>query len=163
MTQVSVTMGTRLSTTLEKIVTSTALYRSAVTYLALGLAAGLYYRTLTHAQDFEGTTVLGLAHTHFLALGFMISLILLLLVRTVTIPADRVSRSVMWTYHAGMALTAGMLVFKGTGEVLGWWVDRPMWAGISGTGHILLTVAFALAMISLGRGLKASPRVSTAA
>ena len=137
--------------------TTTALYRSAVAYLALGLAAGLYYRTLTHSQEFDRTTVLGLAHTHLLALGFLISLILLLLIRTVAIPADRVSGAAAWTYHAGMALTAGMLLVKGTGEVLGWWVDRPMWAGISGTGHILLTVAFALAMIALGRGLKATP------
>ncbi len=44
--------------------TTKALYRSAVAYLALGLGAGLYYRTLTHSQDFDGTTVLGLAHTH---------------------------------------------------------------------------------------------------
>ncbi len=140
--------------------TTTALYRSAVAYLALGLAAGLYYRTLTHSQEFDRTTVLGLAHTHLLALGFLISLILLLLTRTVAIPADRVSGAVTWTYHAGMALTAGMLLIKGTGEVLGWWVDRPMCAGISGTGHILLTVAFTLAMIALGRGLKATPRSS---
>ncbi|HMT90780.1 MAG TPA: DUF2871 family protein, partial [Dermatophilaceae bacterium] len=54
-------------------------------------------------------------------------------------------------------LTAGMFLVKGTGEVLGWWVDRPMWAGISGTGHILLTVAFALVMISLGRALRSTP------
>ncbi len=157
MTLVSVKMVTYLSTKLEMIVTSTALYRSAVAYLALGLAAGLYYRTLTHSQDFDGVTVLSLAHTHFLALGFLLSLILLLLVRTVSMPATGMTRAAAWTYHTGMALTAGMFLFKGTGEVLGWWVDRPMWAGISGTGHILLTVAFALVMISLGRALRSTP------
>ena len=140
-----------------------SLYRSAAVYLAAGLTSGLYYRTLTHSQGFEGTTVLGLAHTHFLALGFIVSLALLALAHTTGLSAQRWSRPAMWTYHAGMVLTAGMLLVKGTGEVLGWWVDRPMFAGISGMGHILLTVAFAMVMVALRRALVATPTAAVEA
>ena len=147
-------MSTKLK---EYAVSPLSLYRSAVVYLASGLAAGLYYRTLTHSQNFEGTTVLGLAHTHFLALGFIVSLALLALARTTGLAGQRWMRPAMWTYHAGIVLTAGMLVVKGTGQVLGWWVDRPMYAGISGMGHILLTVALAMVMVALRRALMTTP------
>ena len=46
---------------------------------------------------------------------------------------------------------------KGTGQVLGWWVDRPMYAGISGMGHIFLTVALAMVMVALRRALVTTP------
>ena len=41
--------------------------------------------------------------------------------------------------------------------MLGWWVDRPMYAGISGMGHILLTVALAMVMVALRRALVTTP------
>lgn len=44
------------------------LYYSAALYTVLGLAAGLYYRELTKAQDFVGDTQLSVVHTHLLAL-----------------------------------------------------------------------------------------------
>lgn len=58
-----------------------ALYRAAIFYLVLGLVAGLFYREFTKLQDFpEGEyTQLSVAHTHLLALGFMLFLIFLAL------------------------------------------------------------------------------------
>jgi len=133
-----------------------ALYRSAAAYLGLGLAAGLYYRTLTHAQGFEGQTVLSLAHTHLLALGFLLSLALLALAATTGLHRQRFFRPALLTYHAGMAITTGFMIVKGTFEVLGSWTDRPMFNGISGTGHILLTVALTLVMLALRAAVRAT-------
>ena len=47
----------------------------------LGIGAGVFYREFTRANDFpEGEfTQLSVAHTHLLALGFMMSLIFLVL------------------------------------------------------------------------------------
>ena len=45
---------------------------------------------------------------------------------------------------------------EGTFEVLGSWTDRPMFNGISGTGHILLTVALTLVMLALRAAAAAS-------
>ena len=119
------------------------LYRSAIGYLGLGLASGLYYRELTRTMRFEGVTQLAVVHTHLLALGFLVSLVLLSLVKAFALDGPLLRRGLL-AYHAGMALTAGMMLVKGTFEVLGSWTDRPMYAGIAGLGHILLTVALAV-------------------
>ncbi len=126
------------------------LYRSAIGYLGLGLASGLYYRELTRTMRFEGVTQLAVVHTHLLALGFLVSLVLLSLVKAFALDGPLLRRGLL-AYHAGMALTAGMMLVKGTFEVLGSWTDRPMYAGIAGLGHILLTVALAVILVALRR------------
>ena len=63
------------------------LYYSAVLYTLLGLAAGLYYRELTKAQDFVGDSQLSVVHTHLLALGMLFFLVVLALERYSTCPA----------------------------------------------------------------------------
>ena len=65
----------------------TALFRAATAYLILGLAAGLYYRGFTKANDFPAGefTQLSATHTHLLALGFMMFLIFLALDRPTTL------------------------------------------------------------------------------
>lgn len=55
------------------------LYYSAALYTVLGLAAGLYYRELTRAQDFVGDTQLSVVHTHLLAFGMLFFLVILAL------------------------------------------------------------------------------------
>lgn len=51
------------------------LYVAALTYMILGLIAGLYYRELTKAYDFTGDSQLSVVHTHLLALGMLFFLI----------------------------------------------------------------------------------------
>lgn len=132
-----------------------SIYRSAVAYLGLGLVAGLYYRELTRSQGFEGATQLGLVHTHLLTLGFLVSLVLLAVTRVFDLDRRLLRRGLL-AYHAGMLLTAGMMLVKGTFEVLGSWTDRPMYAGIAGLGHILLTVALTVVLVALGRAVRSS-------
>jgi hypothetical protein len=56
------------------------LYRSAAVWTAAGLAGGLFYREFTKAHDVEGGTQLALVHTHALALGTTVLLVLMALV-----------------------------------------------------------------------------------
>ena len=58
-----------------------ALYWASIFYLVLGLGAGVFYREFTRANDFPAGefTQLSVVHTHLLALGFMMSLIFLVL------------------------------------------------------------------------------------
>lgn len=56
------------------------IYRSAAVWTAIGLVGGLYYRELTEANDVAGGTQLALLHTHALALGTTVLLVLLFLV-----------------------------------------------------------------------------------
>ena len=55
--------------------------RASIFYLVLGLGVSVFYREFTWANDFPAAefTQLSVAHTHLLALGFMMSLIFLVL------------------------------------------------------------------------------------
>jgi hypothetical protein len=135
------------------------LYVAIVAYTVLGLAGGLFYRELTKAHDFTGFTQLSVVHTHFLTLGTIVLLIVLLLEKVFTLSASRWFSPFFWTYNAGLLVTAGMMVFIGTRSVLGHSAESGMINGIAGLGHILLTVALAFFLAALYRGVFHTGRV----
>ena len=129
---------------------------AASAYAALGLLAGLLYRTVTHRGDFTGFTQLSVAHTHALALGTIILLVALALTKLFALDADRRLRWFLLFWNAGLALTFTMMLVKGSLQVLGaTFADSPMIAGISGLGHMILTGSFVLFFLILRRALKA--------
>ncbi|UKD56048.1 DUF2871 domain-containing protein [Amycolatopsis sp. FU40] len=124
------------------------IYWAAAIYTILGLLGGLYYRELTKAKDFTGDTQLSIVHTHLLALGTLVFLIVLVLDKVFTLSATRSFAPFFWIYHAGMLVTVGGMVVHGTLTVLGKESGAAI-AGIAGLGHILLTVAFVLLFVGL--------------
>lgn len=135
------------------------LYFAAVFYTILGLAGGLFYRTLTHANDFTSDTQLAVVHTHFLVLGMFFFLILILIEKAFTISNSKVFNWFFWVYNVGLIWTGGFLTFNGTNTVLGNTTGAAI-AGISGMGHIILTVALVLFFICLYPSLFNKPEVS---
>ena len=134
-----------------------SLYRSAAAWTAIGLASGLFYRDFTKARDFVGTTQLSIVHTHALALGMTVMLVLLALAKAFELSGDRRFGWAVRTWNVGLAITVGSLLTKGTMQVLGSAsADSPAIAGISGLGHITLTVAAGLLFHSLGRAVRAA-------
>jgi hypothetical protein len=129
------------------------LYFAVLTYTVLGLAGGLYFRELTKSHDFTGFTQLSVVHTHFLTLGTIVLLIVLLLEKVFTLSASRWFTPFFWTYNAGLIVTAGMMILIGTRTVLGHTAENSMIDGIAGLGHILLTVALAFFLAALYRGI----------
>ncbi|HPB71753.1 MAG TPA: DUF2871 domain-containing protein [Phycicoccus sp.] len=139
------------------------LTRLAAFWTAIGLLSGLTYRELTRSQGFEGKTQLAFVHTHTLALGTLMLLILLLLNRAFDLAADRRFRWALWTWNAGLAITATMLAIKGTLQVLGSTAaNSKALAGIAGTGHITLSVAFVFLFVVLMARVKATSAEPTA-
>lgn len=135
-----------------------SLFRMAAAWTAVGLAGGLGYRELTRTTGFTGTTQLAVVHTHALVLGAVLGLILLALQRLYTLSADRRFTWFLLLWNIGLALTATGLAVKGTLQVLGSAAaDSPGLAGLSGMGHILLAVAFALVFLVLGRRIRQEP------
>lgn len=131
------------------------LYTSTAVWAAMGLLLGLYYRELTRSLDWTGKTQLATAHTHFLALGLLLGLVLLLLEHAFQLSRTKLFVWLVGLWHAGVLLTAGMQVFKGTLQVLGSEAaTSKAIAGISGMGHILLTATFVLLFIALAKRLK---------
>ncbi|MFI9630728.1 DUF2871 domain-containing protein [Streptomyces sp. NPDC052042] len=129
------------------------LYYSAVLYTVLGLAAGLYYREVTKAHDFTGTTQLAVLHTHLLTLGTLVFLITLALQKTLHLTRGRFFPAFFWTYHAGLLLTTALMAVHGTLTVLGKDTGAAI-SGIAGLGHILLTLALVFFFLCLHHRLR---------
>lgn len=146
------------------------LVRAAAIWTVIGLAGGLYYREMTKFHGLAGSgdlagTQLAVLHTHTLTLGTVMLLVLLALVANYrSLATDRRFRWGVWTWQVGLALTtAGMLVI-GTMQVSSTpGFDSPALAGVSGLGHIVLTVAFVLIFLGLFRAVRTNTADTAAA
>lgn len=133
------------------------LFTASCCYLAAGLLAGVFYREFTKMNDFpEGEfTQLGVAHTHLLALGFMTSLIVLVLEKVFSISrSPKLFAWFIWLYNAGVVVTASMMIWHGSLTVLGK-ESNAMISGIAGLGHISITAGLIILMVALSRALPA--------
>ena len=131
------------------------LYLAAAAWATVGLLGGLYYRTLTHKLGVDGGgTQLAVAHTHALALGATWLLVVMALVRVFGLGEHPRTKAFFVAWNAGLTLSVGAMLVKGTMQVLGHAAaDHPAIAGVSGTGHITMTVAMALLFLGLAQGL----------
>ncbi|WP_296138195.1 DUF2871 domain-containing protein [uncultured Tessaracoccus sp.] len=129
------------------------LWYAASFYAAVGLVSGLVYRTLTAKMTEIPKTQLATTHTHFLALGMMMMLIVLALDAALGIAESRSFGVFFWTYNAGLVITGGVMIWHGLIQLDGG-TGGAMIAGIAGIGHILLTVAVVALMVALARPIK---------
>ena len=140
------------------------LLSSAAVWTGLGLASGLFYREFTRQSGFTGITQLSVAHTHAFALGTTILLVVLALTRAFSLDGDRRLRLFLLFWNGGLALTFGMMLVKGSLQVLGVpFATSPMLAGISGLGHMILAGTFVLLFLILRRALRADAVAPAAA
>ena len=125
-------------------------FSAAFTYMIIGVLAGLFYREFTKANDFpEGEfTQLAVVHTHLLALGFIVMLIVLALDKLFGLSGSRLFSWFFWLYNVGIVLTVGMMIWHGSLTVLGE-ESNAMIAGIAGLGHIALSVSLVLFFLAL--------------
>lgn len=126
------------------------IYYAALSYMIAGLASGLFCREFTKANDFTGDSQLSLVHTHLLALGMLFFLAVLALDKLFNLTGLRMFNVFFWTYNAGLALTAAMMVLSGILTVQGITPSAAI-AGISGLGHTGLTAGLILLFIALGK------------
>lgn len=133
------------------------IYVAAHVYMILGLISGLYYRELTKLNDFTGDTQLSVVHTHILALGMLFFLIVLALEKLFTLTAGKLFTAFFWVYNAGLALTVGLMIVRGTMTVLGHQAG-PALDGISGLGHITITLGLIFFFVNLGKCLPAKKK-----
>lgn len=113
------------------------IYVAALAYMIAGLAAGLFYREYTKAADFEGDTQLSVLHTHLLALGMLVFLIVLALDGVFALSGTRLFTLFFAFYNSGLVLTVAAMTVHGIRDVRG---DDSIAAvsGIAGLGHILI-------------------------
>lgn len=134
------------------------LYYAAAIYLVLGLASGLFYREFTKGRDYtaaDGFTQLSVVHTHLLTLGVIVLLIVLVLDKVVGLSQRKEFLWFFWIYNLGLVVTATAMTVNGVRHVLGEEPSKAL-AGISGSGHMLLTAGLVLLFVALGQRLRTS-------
>ncbi|MEW6948912.1 DUF2871 family protein [Trueperella pyogenes] len=129
------------------------LWLLAATYAGLGLLAGFFYRMMTMNMEVVPATQLSAVHTHLLALGMMVMLIVLALDAALKISGTRSFAIFCWTYNAGVLITAGVMVWHGLIQLDGGQGGGAV-AGIAGIGHILLMVGLISLFVSLSAPVK---------
>lgn len=129
------------------------LFIASFVYLLLGLASGLFYREFTKINGFTAAddfTQLSVVHTHLLTLGVIVLLIVLLLEKAFELSKSRAFGWFFWIYNLGLVVTATGLTVNGMLTVLGIETSKAL-AGISGSGHIILTAGLLLLFLALGK------------
>lgn len=133
------------------------LFYTAFGFGIIGILSGLYYRELTKAHDFtdRSASQLGLVHSHFLVLGFVILLLVLALEKlfSISAAAPKLYTWFFWTWSAGVAITGGMMMVKGSLVVMGADASSAALDGIAGLGHISLTAGFVLLFLAVRKAL----------
>ncbi|WP_426997873.1 DUF2871 domain-containing protein [Pseudarthrobacter sp. N5] len=142
------------------------LFYASFTYAIVGVFSGFYYREFTKANNFTGESQLGLVHTHWLVLGFIVLLVMLGLekVFALSAAAPRLSAWFFWIWNAGVVITGGMMLVKGSMVVAGVDASSKALAGIAGMGHVLLTAGLVLLFLALRKAVvQAMPLAASAA
>ncbi|WP_331742194.1 DUF2871 domain-containing protein (plasmid) [Streptomyces sp. NBC_00876] len=139
-------------------------YYAAHVYMIVGVISGLFYREFTKIKDFTGETQLALMHTHLLALGMIVFLIVLVLDKVFQLSGSKLFTAFFWFYNIGIVISTAMMGVHGILTVLGRDEDNinvsvPLTAGL---GHILLTVGLILLFILLGKRVNEHVKASDA-
>ncbi|MEO6505534.1 MAG: DUF2871 domain-containing protein [Terrimesophilobacter sp.] len=135
------------------------LFYAASAYLVIGLVSGFYYRELTRSNDYtaaDGFTQLSVVHTHVLTLGVIVLLIVLVLEKVFTLSHSKAFNWFFWVYNLGLVVTASTMTVNGTLQVLGREASKAL-VGISGSGHIFLTIAFVLLFVAIFNRIQTQP------
>ena len=132
------------------------LYYSAVTYMALALISGVFFREFTKLNGIYETTTLGKVHGHLFSLGFIVFLMALLFEKTCQITQDDMFQFFFIAYHIGLGITTTAMTVRGVLSVLelkgsielSSGLDASI-SGISGMGHIVLSIGLVLFVLIL--------------
>ncbi|MDM7863136.1 DUF2871 domain-containing protein [Staphylococcus borealis] len=127
-------------------------------YMILGLISGFYYRELTKAHDFTGDTQLSIVHTHTLILGMFMFLILIPLEKVFKLSSYYLFNWFYYVYNISVIVTIGMMVTKGSFQVLGKSFSPEAFAGFAGIGHTGMLAGLLLLFFLIRQAAIKEPR-----
>lgn len=129
------------------------LMNASIVYGVLGLVGGVFYREFTKLNGFNGFTTLSVVHTHYLMLGMVFFLLLVVVEKNFHFVDNKVLKYLLF-YHIGLNLTVIMLVVRGMVQVLSLNVSSAAISGIAGIGHLILGISMVLILISIRKCIK---------
>ncbi len=118
------------------------LMNASIVYGVLALVGGVFYREFTKLNGFTGFTTLSVVYTHYLILGMVFFLLLVLVEKNYSFINDKVRKYLL--YHIGLNLTVVMLVIRGVVQVLSLNVSSAVLFGIA---HLILGISMVLISI----------------
>lgn len=113
---------------------------------------GVFYREFTKVNGFTSFTTLSVVHTHYLMLGMVFFLMLVLLENNFHFIDNKVRKYLIF-YHIGLNLTVIMLVVRGVVQVLSLDVSSVVLFGIA---HLILGISMVLVLFSIRNCIKDS-------
>lgn len=116
------------------------LMNASIVYGVLGLIGGVFYREFTKLNGF---TTLSVVRTHYLMLGMVLFLLLVLFEKNFHFVDNKVLKYLLF-YHIGLNLTVVMLVVRGVLHVLSLEVLSVV---LSGIAHLILGISMVLVLI----------------
>lgn len=126
-------------------------------YSLLGMLSGVFYRELTKFNGFEGITSLSFVHGHLFSLGFLFFLLLTVIENNFKITKHKYFKKFFIIYNLGLLVTVITLTLRGVTQVLKTPVSKMLsssLSGISGIGHILLSLGIIILFIILKKTIK---------
>ncbi|HPJ01889.1 MAG TPA: DUF2871 domain-containing protein [Candidatus Limiplasma sp.] len=121
-------------------------------YALMALAFGVFFREFTKANQFTGETTLSFIHPHYLALGTVFFLLLMVLDKTFAISSHKHMTALLVSYQIGLNITVLALFVRGLFQVLGTELSRGLDAsisGVAGLGHTILGVSLVLLLLKI--------------
>ena len=122
----------------------------SIVYGVLGLIGGVFYREFTKLNGFTGFTTLSVVHTHYLMLGMVFFLLLVVVEKNFHFVDNKVLKYLLF-YHIGLNLTVFLLTIRGVVQVLSLDVSSAVLFGI---GHLVLGVSMNLVLFSFRNCIK---------
>lgn len=128
--------------------------QASMIYTALGLISGIFYRDFT--KYFTNETNLGLIHSHLFVLGTVFMLILAICIKVFKIHPSKTYIWFFYTYNIGLVVTFLSMTTRGVLQAINYTPIKALdtsIAGISGIGHILLSVGLILFFMILNKSI----------
>lgn len=122
----------------------------SIVYGVLGLIGGVFYREFTKLNGFTSFTTLSVVHTHYLMLGMVFFLLLVVVEKNFHFVDNKVLKYLLF-YHIGLNLTVFLLTIRGVVQVLSLDVSSAVLFGI---GHLILGVSMNLVLFSFRNCIK---------
>lgn len=113
---------------------------------------GVFYREFTKVNGFTDFTTLSVVHTHYLMLGMVFFLLLVVVEKNFHFVDNKVLKYLLF-YHIGLNLTVFLLTIRGVVQVLSLDVSSAVLFGI---GHLILGVSMNLVLFSFRNCIKDS-------
>lgn len=126
------------------------LMNASIVYGVLALVGGVFYREFTKLNGFTGFTTLLVVHTHYLMLGMVLFLLLVVVEKNFHFVDNKVLKYLLF-YHIGLILTVFLLTIRGVVQVLS--LDASI-AVLIGIAHLILGISMVLVLISIRKCIK---------